>query len=260
MKRLAIGADLHGGHANATTAPPWQWPTVGGTEARNRAGEIQLESYERLCDIVEAEKPFDAVILAGDMIHGRMPDALMTAIDRDEQVKQAAAIINLFGADEVLLVAGTPRHTGDLERWERVLAATVDAKFGLRVFFEIEGVRFVVRHKVGRSRIPHGKATPLMRQAVWNELNAAREKEPKADVLLFGHTHYHLVVETPEWTAMTLPALCCRTEFSDTQAEGDAHWGLVVMDVEDGCVVDRRSHTMTIRSDVPEVIYLCQAK
>jgi len=260
MIRGALIADLHAGHARATTLPPWQWPTVGGTEERNRAGEIQLESCEKLEEIIKAEKPFDFVVGAGDMIHGQMRDALMTTHDRDEQVQQAAAIVKMFGAGEVLLVAGTPRHTGDLEKWERVLAAEVDAKFGSRVFFEIDGVRFVVRHKVGRSRIPHGKATPVMRQAVWNEINAAREKEPKADVLLFGHTHYHLVVEVPEWTAMTLPALCCRTEFSDEQSEGDVHWGIVVVDIDGGRIVDRRSHTMTIRSDIPEVIHLCQGK
>jgi len=105
-----------------------------------------------------------------------------------------------------------------------------------------------------------GGGTPVMRQAIWNELNAAREREPKADVLLFGHVHYHLIVEVPEWTAMTLPALCCRTEFADENSEGDAHWGVVVMDIEDGRIVDRQSHTMVIRSDVPEVLHLCQTK
>jgi len=253
LKKIAVVSELHCGHPKGLTPPEWWWKTSGGPDDyHERCGEVQAEMWQRYREIIKAESPIDVLAVGGDTIHGRTGDEPMITLDREEQSEMAISCLRQWRAKSVVMVRGTPYHTGSLEKYERRIAKEFDAEIAGKLFFHAKGTRvpFFMKHKVGRSRIPHGKATPVVRQAVWNQLLAAREREPRARVYLFGHVHYHLTYSEPGWVAMTLPALCCRTEFSDEQSEGESHWGIVIFEVE-GDQFDWHSHIVEIVSDVP---------
>lgn len=257
MRRVVAIADTHCGHPTGLTAPDWQWPTAGPTEERSRLAEIQNETWQHYLDIIEKESPVDGLIHAGDCIDGRTTGRLLITHDREEQCAMAAEAINAWNAPRVVMVPGTRRHTGDLEKWERLIAIELNADIASRQFIDVDGLMFGVRHKVGRSSIPHGKATPLARAAVWNELLAARGKEPRAQIHLRAHVHYHSAyIDGPNWMAMTLPALQCSTEYGAEECDGEVHWGVVVFDVEDGRLLDWRAHLVEVKADQPEVVTL----
>lgn len=255
MKRIACISDPHCGHSSGLTPPAWQWPTVGGPEDRNRSGEIQCETWERYGKIVKARKPVDALFVVGDCIDGRETGRLLVTQDREDQVEMAYECIRLWNAPEVIMVHGTRKHTGKLEKWERLLAAKLKAEIGAKQFVEIGGVSFCLRHKMSRSSIPHGRGTPLAKEAVWNELKAARKKEPKADVHLFGHVHYYHYCGGNDWLAMTLPGLQAATEYGLEEVSGDVDWGVVWFDVENGAF-DWGCEIVKVVADKPEVIHL----
>jgi hypothetical protein len=98
----------------------------------------------------------------------------------------------------------------------------------------MEGVTFKLRHKIGRSGIPHGRGTALAKSAMWNELRAARGKDAGAQVHLFAHTHYFAYTGCASWLAMNLPALQGSSEYGAEEIDDDVDFGVVWFDVEAG--------------------------
>ena len=126
--------------------------------------------------------------------------------------------------------------------------------FVMRQFVKIEGVTIKIRHKVGRSRVPYGRGTPIARSAIWNELRAARGKDPRAQIHLFAHTHYHAFYGEAGWVAMTLPSLQGATESGQEAVDDDVDWGIVYLDIEDGRWDWNNDHICTLDTSKPEVL------
>jgi len=189
------------------------------------------------------------VIIAGDCIDGKgkksgSREQLTT--DRHEQVEMAREAINEIQAGRIVITYGTPYHSGSDEKWEKVLAEELandrgqrlgakgcDVRISAQETVDVNGLIFDVKHKVGRSSIPHGKFTPLARTKIWDRIWAEVGQRPAADVILRGHVHYHCHCGTPEYLAMTLPALKgLGDEFGAEQCDDIIHFGLVWFDVK----------------------------
>lgn len=255
MKRVACIADLHCGHPTGLTPEAWHFRQGGGPD-RDSLADYQAESWARYVDIVAAVQPVDVLLVAGDCIDGRETGRHLVSEDRDDQCEIAKECIKLWGAEDIIMVYGTRRHTGKLEKLETSIANDLGATILSRAFVQIEDVMFKLRHKVGRSTIPHGRGTAIARAAMWNELRAARGKDPKAQVHLFAHTHYHFYVGGPDWIAMTLPSLQGATEYGQEEIDDDVDWGVAYFDVEGGSYDWNNDHIYQIEASKPEVIHL----
>jgi len=241
MKRIVIIGDNHAGHRAGLTPPAWQYkkPYPEDKYLRHeyeKHAEIQRLLWDFVTYWAKKLQPVHALIHTGDNIDGKMPKnggrELITS-DRDEQCSMAAQAIKLFKAKHNLMVFGTPFHTGYLEDWERQVAREVGAeKLTDALWVEFNGVLFNVRHKVGRSAIPHGRATPLLRQHLWEMLWADWEERKAAQVLIRGHVHYHTYAGGPGHLVMTAPSLQAYSQYGVRQCEGTVHMGIVWFDID----------------------------
>jgi hypothetical protein len=184
---------------------------------------------------IGAYAPFDHVIVNGDAIDGTDRkgggvEAITT--DRLEQCRIAETCIRVAECKSVHIVAGTPYHVGNAEDFEAVLAGNLGATFHGHGFYNIEGIEFNVKHKVGTSSLPHLKLTPLAKEILQNRMWYLEGVEPKADVLIRSHTHSYSQVDTQGCIAFVTPALqSMGNRYGSRQCTGVVNFGLLVIDV-----------------------------
>jgi hypothetical protein len=239
MARVLVCSDAHSGHRVGLTHPDYQQQYhAKSTTQRNKFALVQRETWDWFAATVESLRPIDALIIPGDSVDGkgqRSGGTEQLTTDMNEQVDMAAAWIEFVGAKKVAMVYGTPYHVGTEDDWETPLAKTVKATIGSHEWYNIEGVIFDVKHKIGGSQIPHGRHTAIARDHLWNQLWAERDQQPKADVMIRGHVHYHQFVGGPGWLAMTCPALQgYGSKFGARQCSGTVDIGLLSFDAHGG--------------------------
>ena len=157
---------------------------------------------------------------------------------------------------EGFLSHNTPYHVGKLDDYEDLLAEHLGATIKDHPFFTIGGVTFDAKHKVGSSSVPYSRGTSIARDRLWNVLWAERGEQPKADVILRSHVHYHSYVGGPGWVAMTTPALqAAGTKYGGRACSGTVDWGVIVFEVEDG-EFDWKAYLVNLKSNVVEAVKL----
>ena len=232
-KRVLALACLHCGSLVGLTPPAWWLPIdTHMTETRNLQKEMWTTYRRMLRQIGEV----DMLIVDGDAIDGkayRQGGRKLITADRDEQVDIALSVLSYVDARETVVVAGTPYHTGKGELCEKRLARALNAEFRLQAFIHVnDSAWFDVRHQIPGSSIPHGRATPILRASLWNGLWAAKGNQPKANVTLRAHVHYHVGAFYKGWVGMTLPALQApATEYGGLACDGTVDWGMVLFEV-----------------------------
>jgi len=190
------------------------------------------------------KKPIELLIVNGDCIDGKQPKKggrqLITQ-DRDEQVMMAVECIRPWRPKKVMLTYGTPYHAGISERWETLLTREIrhelklnkrNIKIGNHETADVNGVIVDVKHKIGRSTIPHGRFTALARTELWNLLWAERNQRPRADIILRSHVHYHVYCGDTRYYAATLPALeGLGDEYGALMCENTVDFGVMWFDI-----------------------------
>ncbi len=235
MKRVLFLADMHGGH-NVGLTPPNYWYPDNPEHNMYKAGQLQRKLWTFYAQSVDEFKPYDIVICTGDCVEGqgrRSGGAELISPDLNTQVEIASECILYAGGNTRRMVRGTSSHvTLEGLSIEDLVAERVGAEIVDLGWYDINGVRFKVRHKIGTSTIPHGRATPVMREMMWNVINAALEVEDDADVLVYGHAHYDLLIEAFDRTGLILPGLQgLGTRYGAQQCSGFIHFGIRVADV-----------------------------
>ena len=151
----------------------------------------------------------------------------------------AAACINYIGAPKALLLFGTPYHAGMEEDWEREIVPLIknaQVKISGQDFPTINGLQFDVKHFIAGSSIPHGKATPLLRDKLWNTIwHNEHELQPQADILIRSHIHYMMEYSEPaEWRALTTGMMMgFGDKFGVRKMARIAHIGFWKIDIEE---------------------------
>jgi len=196
-KRIVVISDTHCGHKFGLTPPGW-WASEQTSEdylVKHKA--FQRSHWEFYASEIERLKPIDIFVLNGDAIEGKAERTggieLITS-DRHEQIRMAAKAIDIAEAKVVRIVYGTGYHTGKDEDFEALLKEMVacdDVKVSGHLFIDVNGCGFDIKHKIGRSTIPHGRITPLIRAALWNAIWNARGRQPKAQIIIRSHVHYY---------------------------------------------------------------------
>jgi hypothetical protein len=237
MKRVVILSDMHCGHKVGLTPPQWWYPeNCNDDDAKISA--IQRLLWEFYVQEIKALQPVDVLIVNGDAIDGsgdRSGGTELITTDRNKQVEMAVACLDEVNATKKIVIYGTPYHTGREEDWELVLSREIKAdKIGSHEWVDVNGLVFDCKHKIGSSVIPHGRATAILRDVLWNELWSMKKSgQPNADVIIRSHVHYHVYTGTPRKLAMTTPAMqAYGTKFGARQCSGDIDIGFVHFDVE----------------------------
>ena len=133
------------------------------------------------------------------------------------------------------MVYGTPYHVGVEEDWEDIVAEKVGAVIGGHDWLDVEGVIFDYKHFVSGSIIPHGRATALLRENLWNYIWSSDGYQPDADVILRAHVHYHQSASDGKKLGVILPSLQgYGSKYGVRRQSGQINIGLVYFDCEKG--------------------------
>jgi len=257
-KRMVVIADQHAGHRVGLTPPDFQWKIPTSAEhIWQKVARIQRECWRWYAKKVREIRPVDILVVNGDCIDGRGEKSggveLITG-DRSEQCDIALRGIEVWGAKHVIIVRGTPYHTGDKEDWESVLAGRARAKkVGDHEWLDMNGVVFDFKHYIGRSSIPHGQTTPQTRDWLWNALWADAGYQPRADWIIRSHVHYSREANgwrgDREWHALTTPALqAMGTRFGARMCSNLVDYGFMHWDIDAKGEVECQKHVEFIRS------------
>ena len=74
-------------------------------------------------------------------------------------------------------------------------------------------------------------STQRLRAKLWNELNAVRNTEEQADLLVFNHVHYYTYAGDSRSAAVTCPALQLWTEYGELECEGSIDVGMLKVEI-----------------------------
>jgi len=236
MKRVVVIGDMHCGHRVGLTPPAWQLNPENENDAKWY--KLHAAQWDWYVKTIGRLRPIHLLLVMGDCVEGqgkRADGRDVMRHERGDQVEMARFAIAQAEARHIEMVYGSRYHVRD---WEDDLCRLLGdkAKIGAHGWPKVHGVTFDIKHKVGGSSVPHGRLTAVARAKVWNELWAARNRQPDADIILRGHVHYWAYCggmgAKREWMAMTCPALQDGgTEFGAEQCEGLIDFGLLYFDV-----------------------------
>jgi len=232
MKKVLFISDPHCGNILGLTHPNWH------ISEKTIIGKTQRFIYDKYLKLIKNNMNPDLLVVAGDAIDGKGEKSGGTeqsTTDRLEQAEMATELIKMINPKKVMMVYGTPYHTGKEEDYEKIIADKLGAKITGHLWVEVDGVIFDVKHKIASSGVPHTKGTAIAKEWLWNSLWAERKEAPKADVILRGHVHYYYHCGDADWLAMTLPALQgYGSKFGARQCSGLVDFGLVSFEVNKG--------------------------
>jgi len=257
VKRVILLSDLHAGHITGLTPPGWMFRE----ERYPKLYAMQKEMWAKYRALIRKLGPVDVLIANGDLIDGkgkRSGGTELVTTDLLEQGDMAVKALQIWNADSTFVLYGTPYHvTADSgEDVEKIIGEKLEAQVHSHAFIDVEGVVFDCKHKIGSSQIPWSKHTAISRERIHNFLwNAAEEGQPKANVFIRSHVHYFNYCGGIDWLAMTLPALQGpHTKFGARQCSGVVDWGLVVMDVDKGKIVNWKPEIIRLENFKQELI------
>jgi len=254
VKRVVAISDFHCGHRVGLTPPDY---ADRSTAKWNRAQRDLWTQYARM---VKQYSPVDILLVLGDVIDGRGERSGSTELittDRLEQGKMAADCINMWKADNIVMVFGTAYHTGQKEDFETSVAEMVHAnKIGGQEWVKVDNVIFDLKHHIGTSSIPHGKGTPLAKEWLWNLVWNLRREQPMVDIFLRGHTHSFDYVGNDSYLAVAMPALQgLGSKFGARIPNKRVDFGVIYFDVE-GKKYTWGWDIVAVESQKPKVIKL----
>jgi len=201
---------------------------------------VRRKKWGWFYDSVKSIGRIDVAVWNGDLIDGqgrKNAGKEMITTDRYEQGEIALRVIKAVNAKANHVVVGTGYHEGQEEDWGSVIANKASSTFQDHLTLEVDGYHFDFKHFIGGSNIPHGRATALERDKVWNELGTERRGYPKADVLVRSHRHYFLATVDSYGPhglryALITPPLQGVTEYGTRNFNGTVDYGFVYFEVK----------------------------
>lgn len=151
---------------------------------------------------------------------------------------------------------GTPYHVGkDAEDFERGIAQRLGAKIEGHLYLKIEGLVFDIRHKIGSSAIPHGRATSILRELSWALIKEANDTAPHVDVIIRSHAHYFIDIKQFGKRAIITPGLqLARGRFGSRECTGEIDWGAIRLIIDDGKIIQEDIDICRLRANKPRII------
>ena len=238
MRRILVVSDLHCGHRAGLTPPPWQYVVTPDEPERSRWGRYQRECWETYCRMVERVGAVDVLIVNGDAVDGhgsRSGGVELITVDMNEQAHMAAVCLSQIKAREVLMIYGTPYHTGMAEDYEDLVAAEIGAPRPRQAeTIVVEGVHINIRHFVSSSIVPYGRHTAISRDKLWSWIWADMYRNQKPDIVIRSHVHYAaLSYDTPLGYGIITPALQgLGGRYGSRRCPGWVDFGITLIEVD----------------------------
>lgn len=245
MKRIIVISDMHCGHRTGLTPPAFQEKEFSGsTTKRNKWASLQREMWANYKRLIEKYQPYDVGICLGDMIDGKGAKTGGTehiSVDRNDQSDMAADVCNavrVYGKKNFAWygVYGTDYHASSEggEDWETIAAERAGfEKIGSHEWLDVNGCIIDLKHFIGASSIPYGRFSAPAKDRLWNVLWSQDEWQPKAKLILRGHSHYHAFCGDGNFTAIIAPALqAMGSKFGSRKCSGTVDWGILIINVD----------------------------
>ncbi len=250
MKKVVVMSDLHCGHVTGLTHPDCK-----GMEEWHG---VQDEAWNAFDAILKGIGHIDVAIFNGDLTDGkggRNSGKELITTDMQTQAMMAVKVIDHINADKVLITRGTPYHVGDDTDWEDMIGREVSADAVKdHLWFSVNGVRFNCKHKIGGTSAPQGKATPILKEKLWEYLWERRDPNQATDILIRSHVHNYTHVGGTGWWGCTTPALQGWTGYGARQCVGTVDWGLLSFDCWDGGLWNKYEHIKQLDSQRVKVL------
>ena len=244
--RVLLPGDFHSGSNVGLTPPAYQYkyisnPKTGEHHRRNKWAKLQKECWNWYIDTLAILKPIDKAFLLGDLVDGdgsRSGGTELITTDRKVQACMAIEAIEAIEAGGMVMVFGTPYHTGQAEDFEADIAKHFEVKIGGHEWENINGCTFDLKHKQSNCKNP---ATSIWNEIVDNREWAGLGEQPKANVLVRAHTHRFCCIKIEDCIGISIPALqAYGTKFGARACSRKVQFGLVAVDVwPDGEIVER---------------------
>lgn len=227
-KKILAISDLHAGSMVGLTPPAWQVHETTHKTRRNKFASLQSIAWEWYVQELKKIGKVDICFVLGDCIDGqdkKGAGAGQITTDLEEQAEMAIEALRWIKAKKYVFVYGSNYHVAsegiDIENY---IASSLGGTIGNHEFVDVNGVVFNLKHKCGRTSIPHGKGTLLHKQKLWEQMWSEYKDFPRSDVLLRGHVHYFYSVQDSKYLMMTCPCL---------KTLGDRYGGRNFIDVID---------------------------
>ncbi len=242
-KKILLISDLHCGNEIGLT-PPRLWGPVGKRGSREYyVRRLNEEVWKWYTEDVCTLKP-DVVICVGDLIDGngkRNGGREQINPDMIDQSYLASDCLKMIGGTPTFCgVGGTNYHTGTETDFEKIIAEELGFKhYGNHFYPKIDGVVFDVKHHIGNSGVPYGKASALLKTSIIGDLRAFNGVSPKADIVVRGHTHNGIKIDTPrppkqDKILIKLPAVQGPgTDYGERRCDGEVHIGCAIVTIDD---------------------------
>lgn len=251
---MVLISDMHCGSSYGLTPPEF-------FESKfHKRERMQQEAWESYRSITETWRAPDILILNGDAIEGlqsKQGGAELVVTDRLKQVEIAVDCLKLWHAKQIFMTYGTKYHVGEqAEDFEYQIAKHPDIQATIegRLFLDIEGMTFDIRHKVGSSSIPHGRATAVIKEMMWDLIEEAVGTGPHIDVVVRSHAHYHIWVEDPDKVMIITPGLQLkRGRFGSRECTGAIHWGAIRLTVDKGQIINKEKLICKLDANRPKL-------
>jgi predicted phosphodiesterase len=237
MKNILIVSDTHSGHQAGLTPPQYWMESLKSNDPSIAKRAMILKAIWEFWEKIAKSKKWDYLFSIGDLIDGKGQKSggiEQLTTDRKEQCDMAVQALKLAKSKTIRMVRGTPYHTGEEENFEDFVADALNAEIKDHFFLNVDGVIFDLKHKIGGSSIPHGRATPIMRSSLWSQLWAERGLAPNPDILIRGHVHYFTCIKDFYKTCFTMPCLQWDSRYGKLNCEGTIDLGVIEMQVDKG--------------------------
>lgn len=231
MIKVLLTGDWHCGDVSGLTPPTEQ--KKSGT-----LSVLQGKLYDWFEEAVATFGPYDMTIFTGDMTEGEGKKGTIelyeTDTERQAEIAAECAEIIPCSKANIYTVYGTPFHTTGTYSYENHFCDTLGIKrpkTTQRINIA-DLVRMNVRHVVGRSSIPYGQGTPTLKELTNEMLNAVKQDDVSADVIVRGHAHLSMSVKKGNHEAIVVPCLKYpESIFGRRLQEGDYDMGFGVLEI-----------------------------
>jgi len=221
--QILIAGDLHCGHLLGLTPPE---------EMRRFVLSKLMEDFWNFWETNTSDK-FDIAFWMGDLIEGEgkrdSSHLLLPCID--DQVDLAVNIISRLNIKRHVFVYGTPYHVSNNSDYERYIAENFGGDIKTTQKKIIDGIKFDISHKVGKSGSIAGGDSILKNEMLWAYIN------DNVDYVIRGHAHEYRLEELDFLTGIICPALKICYPDLDRYGRGLKGWytvGFLKMIIEDG--------------------------
>ena len=258
MKKILVVSDMHCGSLNGLTPPSW----MISSKRNKRISKLQEEMWGCYTDWVKEIGSVDLLVCNGDLIDGKARKnggvELLTT-DMISQTDIALECLDEVKYKDALFTYGTSYHVSNSagDDYERIIADHCKGTIDSRLRFNIEGVKFDVRHHVSSSSVPNGRFSAIAKNRFWDIITAEKSQGDPSNVYIRSHVHYYNYCGGADWCAFCTPALQSPgTDYGARICVGDTDFGLMLFTVDDGLLTGWTLKTKNLDNVNRDVIYI----